>query len=187
MSAIRTGGEIDAFCGKCELNLAHTIIAMVGPKVVKVKCNTCGNDHQYRGEQPLVKSQSFANPKRRASSSAAPKPTRTQVSWEDKFKGKDLSRAKKYSVKDTYALDDVIDHPTFGLGLVVGVRQDKVDVSFKQEEKVLVHGKGGPPAAPLPHPPHRPPPSAPEDHRPVKEEPVDAPAPQPPPDATPQT
>lgn len=151
MTSIRVGGEIDAFCSKCDLNLAHTIIAMVGPKVVKVKCNTCGNDHQYRGEQPLVKSQSFANPKKRASSSssssAAPKASRAAVSWEDKFKGKDLSRARKYSIRDTYAVDDVIDHPTFGLGLVVAVRQDKVDVSFKQEEKVLVHGKGAPPAA----------------------------------------
>lgn len=150
MTSIRVGGEIDAFCSRCDLNLAHTIIAMVGPKVVKVKCNTCGNDHQYRGEQPLVKSQSFANPKKRASSSsssAAPKASRAAVSWEDKFKGKDLSRARKYSFRDTYAVDDVIDHPTFGLGLVIAVRQDKVDVSFKQEEKVLVHGKGGAPAA----------------------------------------
>lgn len=149
MTAIRVGGEIDAFCSKCDLNLAHTIIAMVGPKVVKVKCNTCGNDHQYRGEQPLVKSQSFANPKKRAASSssgAAPKATRAAVAWEDKFKGKDLSRARKFSIRDTYAVDDVIDHPTFGLGLVVAVRTDKIDVSFKQEEKVLVHGKGGPPA-----------------------------------------
>lgn len=157
MTSIRVGGEIDAFCSKCDLNLAHTIIAMVGPKVVKVKCNTCGNDHQYRGEQPLVKSQSFANPKKRASSSssssAAPKASRAAVSWEDKFKGKDLGRARKYSIRDTYAVDDVIDHPTFGLGLVVAVRQDKVDVSFKQEEKVLVHGKGGAPAQAAPEAP----------------------------------
>lgn len=154
MTAIRTGGEIDAFCSRCDLNLAHTIIAMVGPKVVKVKCNTCGNDHQYRGEQPLVKAQSFANPKKRASSGAAPRATKAVVAWEDKFKGKDLGRARTYSIRDTYAVDDVIDHPTFGLGLVVAVRQDKVDVSFKQEEKVLVHGKGGPPAqAPAPSAP----------------------------------
>ena len=148
MSAIRTGGEIDAFCSRCELNLAHTIIAMVGPKVVKVKCNTCGNDHQYRGEQPLVKAQSFANPKKRASSSSAPKTPKVVLAWEDQFKGKDLTRAKKFSIKDTYVLDDVIDHPTFGLGLVVAVRGDKVDVSFKTEQKTLAHGKGAPPAAP---------------------------------------
>jgi hypothetical protein len=149
MASIRVGGEIDAFCGRCELDLAHTIVAMVGLRVVKVKCNTCGNDHQYRGEQPLLKSQSSASAKKRApspSSSAAPKASQAAVVWEDQFKGKDISRARKYSIRESYAVDDVIDHPTFGIGLVVAVRQDKIDVSFKQGEKVLAHGKGGAPA-----------------------------------------
>lgn len=144
-NSIRVGGEIDAHCGKCELNLAHTIIAMVGPKVVKVKCNTCGSDHQYRGEQPLVKAQSFSAPKK-SSTPRAPRASTTVVSREDRFKGKDLSRAKKYSPKETFAVDDVVDHPTFGLGLVTAVRGDKIDVGFKQEDKTLVHGKGAPAA-----------------------------------------
>jgi hypothetical protein len=145
-NSIRVGGEIDALCNKCELNLAHTIVAMVGPKVIKVKCNTCGSDHQYRGQQPLVKSQSFAAPKK----AGAPRAARSggggshRPSWEDKFQGKDVSRARRYSPKDTYAVDDVIDHPTFGLGLVTHVRGDKVDISFKQHDRTLVHGKGGP-------------------------------------------
>ncbi|MFZ5439721.1 MAG: hypothetical protein ACOZQL_06915 [Myxococcota bacterium] len=148
-NSIRTGGEIDAWCGKCNLNLAHTIIAMVGPKVVKVRCNTCGGEHQYRGEQPLVKATSFAAPKKASSGSAAPKtkaPTVT-ISWEDQFRGKDLTKAKKYSPRETFAVDDVVDHPTFGLGLVRAVRGDKIEVGFKQQDKVLVHGKTPPPGA----------------------------------------
>lgn len=143
-NAIRVGGEIDALCNRCELNLAHTIVAMVGPKVIKVKCNTCGSDHQYRGQQPLVKAQSFAAPK-----SKAPKATKSTASsraataWEDKFHGKDLSRARRYAPTETFAVDEVVDHPTFGLGLVTHVRGDKVDISFKQEERTLVHGKAG--------------------------------------------
>lgn len=150
-NAIRTGGEIDAFCGKCEMNLAHTIIAMVGPKVVKVKCNTCGSDHNYRGQQPLVKATSFAAPKKSSSSGAAktPKAAVVTVSWDDQFKGKDLTKAKKYSPRETFVVDEVVDHPTFGLGLVRAVRGDKIEVGFKQEDKVLVHGKApaGAPAA----------------------------------------
>jgi hypothetical protein len=152
-NSIRTGGEIDAYCGKCELNLAHTIIAMVGPKVVRVKCNTCGSDHQYRGEQPLVKAVSFAAPKKSSSVASAGKPKAAKapvvvVSWDEQFKGKDLTKAKKYSPRETFAVDDVVDHPTFGLGLVRAVRGDKIEVGFKQEDKVLVHGKGAPPAPP---------------------------------------
>ena len=147
-NATRVGGEIDAACGKCELNLAHTIIAMVGPKVVKVKCNTCGGEHTYRGVQPLVKLQSFAAPKRVTSSSASPrKAPAVVVSWDEQFKGKDLSKAKKYSPRETFAVDDVVDHPTFGLGLVRAVRDGKVEVAFKQEDKLLVHGKAPPPEA----------------------------------------
>ncbi len=144
-SSIRVGGEIDAQCNRCDLNLAHTIIAMVGPKVVKVKCNTCGSDHQYRGEQPLVKPQSFAAPRRASSSSGAsstPRAPKVVVSWEDQFKGRDLASAKKYSPRETFKVDDVVDHPTFGLGLVREVRGDKVDIGFKQHDKTLVHGKG---------------------------------------------
>jgi len=51
-STYRTGGEIDTLCTKCAMTLAHTIIAMVGPRVVKVKCNTCGADHAYHGDPP---------------------------------------------------------------------------------------------------------------------------------------
>jgi len=148
-NSIRTGGEIDAFCTKCDLNLAHTIIAMVGPKVVKVKCNTCDSEHVYRGTQPLVKATSFAAPKKSATGATArtPRAAKVTMSWEDQFAGKDLGRAKKYSPRETFVIDDVVDHPTFGIGLVIAVRVDKVDVSVKQDTKTLVHGKTPPPTA----------------------------------------
>jgi len=147
-NATRVGGEIDAACGKCEMNLAHTIIAMVGPKVVKVRCNTCSNEHTYRGQQPLVKLQSFAAPRRSSSSSSSSSSPRRAaavlISWDEQFKGKDLSRARKYSPRETFVVDDVVDHPTFGLGLVRAVRDGKVEVAFKQEEKILVHARPSP-------------------------------------------
>lgn len=148
-NSIRVGGEIDAFCTKCDLNLAHTIIAMVGPKVVKVKCNTCDSEHMYRGTQPLVKATSFAAPKKSATGSAAraPRAATVKMSWEDQFAGKDLARAKKYSPRETFVVDDIVDHPTFGIGLVIAVRVDKVDISFKADTKTLVHGKAPPPTA----------------------------------------
>jgi len=44
----KTGGEIDAYCTKCRLDLLHRIIAMVGDAVKKVECKTCGSHHLYR-------------------------------------------------------------------------------------------------------------------------------------------
>ena len=34
-----------------------------------------------------------------------------------------------------------LDHPTFGLGFVSAVRIDKIDVTFRAEPRVLVHGR----------------------------------------------
>jgi hypothetical protein len=153
--AIRVGGEIDAFCNKCQLNLAHTILAMVGSKVVKVKCNTCDSEHHYRGQQPLEKAQSFAAPKKSSSggasksasrsSSSVVKVNKLEVAWDDAFKGKDVTKARKYSPKEPFKVEDVVNHPTFGLGLVVAVRDEKIDVVFKLGEKTLIHAKGAPP------------------------------------------
>ncbi len=44
----KVGGEVDCFCTKCELTLAHTVIAMLDAQPVKVQCNTCHGVHKYR-------------------------------------------------------------------------------------------------------------------------------------------
>ncbi|MBL8919298.1 MAG: hypothetical protein JNJ54_10585 [Myxococcaceae bacterium] len=139
---IRVGGEVDAHCNKCELNLAHTILAMVGTSIKRVQCNTCGSQHMFRGQQPLQKVASFAAPRK----PSAPRTPRSQVvtiGFDELLKGKDLTKAKKYSIRETFKVDDVVDHPTFGFGIVSAVRTDKVDITFKAEVKTLAHGKTG--------------------------------------------
>src|SRR5438309_8942814 len=74
----KVGGEADAWCTKCEMVLAHTVIAMVGTKPVKVECNTCHGVHKYRaaapGSGPSVSS-AARSPKARA--------TKVVISFED--------------------------------------------------------------------------------------------------------
>ncbi len=131
MTTHKVGGEVDAYCTRCRLTLAHTILAMVGTKIARVRCNTCGGDHAYRSEAAHRPSALRAP--------SVPRAERVVVAWEQRLAGKDLSKAKKYSAKETFAIDDVVDHPAFGLGLVTAVRGDKVDIAFKAFEKTLVH------------------------------------------------
>lgn len=137
MATHKTGGEVDAFCNRCKMALAHTIIAMVGEKVARVQCNTCGGQHAYKGTAAPkpAKPRAAAKPRGTAAS-------RASVSFDTLLASKDTTKAKRYSPNDTYAVDDVIDHPTFGYGIVTNVRADKVGVIFKSSEKTLVHGRG---------------------------------------------
>ncbi|MFZ5471903.1 MAG: hypothetical protein ACOZIN_20930 [Myxococcota bacterium] len=143
MATHKVGGEVDAFCTRCRLTLAHTILAMVGTKIARVRCNTCNGDHAFRAEPG-------ASPSR---APRAPRAAKVVISFDQRLQGKDLSRARPYSARDTYAVDDVVNHPTFGLGIVNLVRGDKVDIAFKAAEKTLVHGRAQATARPEFHPP----------------------------------
>jgi hypothetical protein len=145
MATHKVGGEVDALCTRCKMTLAHTILAMVGPRIARVRCNTCGGDHAYRAA-PGATDRPTPSRASRASGTKAEKAEKVVISFEEQLAGKDVANAPKYSPKDTYKVDQVIQHPTFGLGLVTVVRGDKVDVAFKAETKTLVHGRGGAPA-----------------------------------------
>jgi hypothetical protein len=137
-TALRVGGDIDAFCTRCKMNLGHTILAMVAGKPVRVRCNTCQGEHNYRGSAaPEPRKGSWEPREVRERKESKPSVT----SWEALLAGKDLSRARKYSVKEKYGPEDVIQHPSFGIGLVQEVRGDKIQVAFKADVKTLVHGK----------------------------------------------
>src|SRR5256885_1275910 len=126
--ALKVGGDIDAWCTKCKMTLGHTILAMVGTRPARVRCNTCQGEHNYRGTSAPVKR-----------APAKEKPVVT--SWEALLAKKDLSRARRYTSRDKFATDEVLNHPVFGIGLVQEVRGDKIQVAFKADVKTLVHGK----------------------------------------------
>ncbi|HVP60037.1 MAG TPA: hypothetical protein VMT11_05740 [Myxococcaceae bacterium] len=148
MATHRVGGEVDATCTRCKMELAHTILAMVGPKVARVRCNTCGSDHVYRGTQTASRS-AAARPRAAASE-------KTVVGWDAQLAALDVSGAQDYRPDQSYAVDQVVRHPTFGLGIVRALRQDKMDVAFKTAVRTLVQGRGAGTARPSFVPPHRP-------------------------------
>ncbi len=114
---LRVGGDIDSFCTRCKMVLGHTILAMVGKRPVRVRCNTCGGEHNYRGSSAPARKGSWVPASERASRPAV-------TSWE------------------RFEAEDVLEHPVFGIGLVQEVRGDKISVAFKADVKTLVHGKG---------------------------------------------
>ncbi|HZX41958.1 MAG TPA: hypothetical protein VFE93_08985 [Myxococcaceae bacterium] len=148
MATHRVGGEVDATCTRCKMELAHTILAMVGAKVARVRCNTCGSDHVYRGTQTASRA-AAARP--RASTGE-----KTVVGWDAQLAALDVSSARDYRPDQTFAIDQVVRHPTFGLGIVRAVRQEKMDVAFKTAVRTLVQGRGAGTARPSFAPPHRP-------------------------------
>jgi hypothetical protein len=132
------GADIEAYCQKCKADTSHTIITKYEEEIRRVQCSTCGDVHTYRKPRGEVEEevQEPISAKKRA---AAKKPTWQEAM--DKLGNKVHSLARIYSIRDCYEEGDWLNHPTFGLGFVVETGENKVDVAFEDERRVLVHNR----------------------------------------------
>jgi len=65
------------------------------------------------------------------------------LSFEEQLAGKDVAHATRYRPQDSYRTGQVIHHPSFGIGIVTAVREDKIDIMFKFAQKTLAQQRDG--------------------------------------------
>jgi hypothetical protein len=140
MVSWRAGADIDAFCGRCDLELAHVIVAMDGAKPARVQCKTCRTVHGFRrGEKKASPSKESSAPRKRTSRRVQPAES---TDFETLIRGRNLSAARPYAISDRYAIQELLQHSTFGLGVVVGTPAgDKIAVVFRSNLKILAHDR----------------------------------------------
>jgi hypothetical protein len=148
MATPKTGQDIDSFCRKCDLLLAHVIIAMNGSAVAKVECKTCRSIHAHKAEKKAAASTKTARAGSEKSRSSKSSSSRTKkalsagMDYADMMRGQDLSRALRYKPQSLFEEGHILDHPTFGLGVVTKLLDDgKIDVLFPIGSKVLIHNR----------------------------------------------
>ena len=140
---ISVGENIDAYCLKCKLVLAHLILFKVDDVVNRVKCKTCGAEHKYRGTVPAAKKTAAV---RTSSATRAKKPATPKAAVNDAplqwdLKSRNMPPAtsiRNYSIKDTFKVNHVINHPVFGVGFVEKVVTDKsIYVLFNDSVRLM--------------------------------------------------
>ena len=138
MSSFSAGKEVLSYCGKCKLPLGHTIVSMKDAATIgKVKCNTCQAQHMYK--DPATKAKKVKSTAKR-SKKASKKTVSVGQLWMEEM-GKASGKAKAYSIREKFIAGDIIDHKKFGPGIVQELIDDKIEVLFEHELKLLVHGK----------------------------------------------
>ena len=153
-SQLKVGGELDAWCTSCKLMKWHTIVALVDGKPAKVECQGCGKQHQYRAAPPASATEKGAKTPRARASKATP--AAPAVDFETLLAGRD-SDAKPYSPSTAFALNDVVRHPTFEIGVVTAIpAPQKIEVTFRGgDKKILLHDRGATQASRLGPAPRR--------------------------------
>jgi hypothetical protein len=131
---ISVGDRIDARCTKCKKIMNHTIVAMVDSRPVRVMCNTCQGQHNYKDPNGPKKPKSSAR--------QSPKPTKAQDAkrqeWENRCQALANAEVHDYAMNTEYQADTLINHPSFGLGVVEQICGGrKIRVLFADGEKIL--------------------------------------------------
>lgn len=139
---LAAGDEIDSRCLKCKDVTNHTIIAMEDKEVAKVVCNVCRGRHKYRPPAKDKKSSATRSTAKKTTPRAAGvtiKAAKAATHFEEMIEGRDPATAVAYSMTDTFKINDLLDHPLFGLGLVTGIiKPDKIEVLFKEGSKLFI-------------------------------------------------
>lgn len=138
------GDIVEARCTRCRTVTNHTIIALVETRIARVQCNTCGGMHNYHPPK--------ATPAPRAARSKpapAARPGRAKATakgaaeadsalWLERCSAVDPGQGLPYAMDRSFPADSLVNHPTFGLGLVLALHPPgKVEILFREGRKLL--------------------------------------------------
>ena len=141
------GADVEALCSKCG-DVWHVVVAKVGEQIVRVHCKECNKEHRYKSPHGAPK-------EKRQPSLATPRPERTKVveRFEKPAVAADLSRpARRYGASEKYEVGELVEHPSFGQGVVEVDEPGKVTVFFATGRRVLAQAKGPSPSGGLSRP-----------------------------------
>lgn len=141
-AAIGVGKEILSKCSKCKLILAHIIVTMKSvTEPDKVMCKTCKSTQSFKDPSAKKKKTSVERVIK-AKRTGGRKSTETVGELWNKAINKMTGSSKEYSMKSSFQMGDVIEHPTFGQGVVEKLIDDnKIEVLFQDDYRTLMHRK----------------------------------------------
>ncbi len=129
------GDFVDAKCTRCKILKIHTIVAMVAGKVVRVKCNSCGGEHNYHApieaKEPRTCRPTITKVGRPSQSCLKQVSAACyQEQWTAALARLEGTTAVAYKLDGRYIKNMLIAHPTFGMGVVIALSYGKMEVFF---------------------------------------------------------
>ena len=138
---LSAGSTIETKCTRCRTVMNHTIIAMVGDKIVRVECNTCHGMHNYHPVKAVKEPAAAKGEQKKAASprkAKADPAAAAAAEWAALHPDMDPGQAIPYDMNRAYRVNNLVLHPIFGLGIVQAVvPPNKIDVLFQVGKKRL--------------------------------------------------
>lgn len=109
--------------------------------VDRVQCKITGAIRKYKKQNTATKSAAPTTRKIVTRSSSAAKSEALEDTWYRGIRAWKDQVVGVYSPTKSYRVGDVFEHPTFGKGVVQARRENKVEVLFRSELKLLMSAR----------------------------------------------
>lgn len=129
-------------CKKCGADRYHVVLAHTSSTSAKMQCEICKSKKTFTipkegTPKKVVRTGASSTNK----STGAYKPRNHSNDYELRHQNQLMKEAIAYSIKQTFKENQKVQHPKFGLGFVIKVLPDRVDVIFTDEVRTLIHNK----------------------------------------------
>jgi len=128
---IEAGDFVQSFCTKCKNMTKHIAVGLLLGVPTKVQCTVCKGNHNFK-KNPA----SSATPRQKA----APKLVDNK-DWVASAAKWDETKATPYTTIGMFKKGELLNHSTFGLGLVQGhMGPKRMQVLFQNGPKLMLCG-----------------------------------------------
>jgi hypothetical protein len=126
--------DIITVCSRCNLELNHIVVRHNTEGIVdRVKCHTCGFEHKYK---PAKKKKETARKR------TSPVRKRSSEKEYEALMEKNIDVVPiPYSMKASFSQGDILDHKSFGKGIVMETSYERIEVLFQAGQKTLAADK----------------------------------------------
>jgi ribosomal protein L44E len=120
----KVGQEVKALCSRCKDETVHIVEVIKNDKIVKAMCKSCHASHKYR----VTAAKKSKTPEERK--------------WSRIMAKTDADTPIEYKMDRSYAELSVIEHHTFGIGVVKEIlAPTKISVVFQDGMRTLVQNR----------------------------------------------
>lgn len=124
-------------CKKCDAERYHRVLAHLSTTEAKLECEVCGSKKKLNiGKKVPSKTAKKTTKKKTTKKAAAHLETWNEL----KEKYSDLP-PESYSIRGSFRAETLLDHPSFGLGVITESFPKKIEVCFEEGVKTLMHRK----------------------------------------------
>ena len=117
-------------CPKCDQERYHRVLSKTDENSAKIECEICGKKRTFKLKKEKPKKTGTRSPR---------KPQVAGGEWRAKLEELANEPARKYTIKEKFSANDKLEHPKFGVGVVMSVAGDRITTLFEAGEKILLH------------------------------------------------